>query len=93
MRVFVPNDRQKKELEGLEYWLAEIAYLKPRQTRYDPKDYADSLEKARSTVEFCFDMCDKLHIPMWVQNMVIAFVDSGRWQCEYFSDFVKEFRV
>lgn len=81
---FTPSHTQLKALEGLQYWIAELHYLK------NHKHTVHDENKARTTIEkCCFPQCDRLQIPFWVQNAVIMWAESGRYQNEYFSDFIK----
>lgn len=81
---FSATYEQKNALESLQYWIAELHYLKKHGG--DEFDF----QKARKTIELCcFPKCDRLSIPYWVQNAVIAWAENGRYEREYFSDFLR----
>lgn len=79
---FIPNMREKSELEGLKYWIEEVNFLKVR-------GYSEAeILKADASVKFCFGELDRLSVPFWVQNAVIVFAKKPEPKA-YFSDFLK----
>lgn len=64
---------QRHALEGLSYWHADLNYLYERF----PND-VHAIEKARQTIELCFDVLDRLRVPFWVQNNVLAWSEEWR---------------
>lgn len=74
MLRFTCTKEQKKQLEGLAYWIADASYIKERFGYDEPelKVCRDTLEKS------IFPELDKLNVPFWVQNAVMAWAENWR---------------
>lgn len=86
MLKYTLNQAQFDALNGLSYWIADIAYIKERCP-----DDVHAISKAQRTIsESCFPELDKLNVPFWVQNTVICYSENWRaTQSQYFTDFLK----
>lgn len=73
MLHFDATRRQSQELEGLAYWIAERSYTLERCP-----DDADDLRRADNTIRLHFDLLDRLGVPFWVQNSVMAWASDWR---------------
>lgn len=73
MLQFTATRRQSKELDGLAYWIAERSYTLERCP-----DDADDLRRADATIRLHFEVLDRLAVPFWVQNSVMAW--AGDWR-------------
>lgn len=74
MLKFIAKDREQSlALEGLAYHIADLEYMKERFGRDDAE-----LSGIRKTISLCFDQLDRLQVPFWVQNSVIAFASDWR---------------
>ena len=73
MLKFTATHEQTKELEGLAYWIADTNYMIERYGNDEPE-----LAKNRKTIDLVFDNLDRLGVPFWVQNTVIAFSEDWR---------------
>lgn len=83
---YVLTERQYHALSGLAYWIADGKYFRERNDPETLPTYHGELEKIRKTVGMCFDECDKLKIPFWVQNAVICFAEDWRRYKETYMD-------
>lgn len=90
---FVPTIKEKDILNSLEYWVAEIHWLKTR----GHSDDSPALIRARKNVDYALESIkryEKRHsrrIPNWVVNAVIAWAEAGKYQNEYFDDLINSF--
>ncbi len=80
MEMFL-NHEQYTALQGLSYWISDSAYITERFGQDDPE-----LQKVDATIRMCFDECDKLQIPFWVQNATISFGNNWRYAKEHYLD-------
>ena len=87
---FKATQKQKQALEGLAYWIADVNYIKERFGSDDPE-----LKKCDDTIQLCiFPELDALHVPFWVQNIVISWAENWRQYKEYyFSDAMKKYNI
>ncbi len=67
------NQRQRNELEGLAFHIANMAYTRERY----PEDQHVIVELDKS-IRLHFDILDSLCVPFWVQNSVICFAENWR---------------
>lgn len=67
------NLRQKNTLEGLAYRIADSAYIRERYGEGAPE-----LIENQKTIDLLFADLDRLAVPYWVQNAVIAFAADWR---------------
>jgi len=82
---FTATHEQTKELEGLAYWIADYNYISERYGQEDPE-----IKRTEKTINLVFDNLDRLGVPFWVQNTVIAFSENWRRYKEiYMSDYLK----
>lgn len=89
MLEFTANARQRKELEGLAYWIADREYIIERYGIDEPE-----LKHCNDTIRFIFDHCDALKIPFWVQNTVICFAENWRkYKSEYLTETMKKYKI
>lgn len=70
---FTCTRQQRNALEGLAYHIADSAYIKERYGANEPE-----LKGVHETISSLFNELDKLHVPFWVQNSVIAFAENWR---------------
>lgn len=70
---FTCNRQQRNALEGLAYHIADNAYIKERYGDQEPE-----LKGVHETICSLFDELDKLQVPFWVQNSVVAFAENWR---------------
>lgn len=74
MLQFKANMDQRDELEGLAYWVANENYIRETYGSDEPE-----LDRCRDTITGCiFPALDRLGVPFWVQNSVIAFSEDWR---------------
>ena len=69
----VPNIEIKNALAGLAYWVADISYIRERFGTNN-----NEFISADKSVKLCFESLDRLGVPFWVQNSVVAFADDWR---------------
>lgn len=85
MLAYTLTRDQFSALEGLSYWVADVAYMRERWGDNDPE-----LTRARATIENSFPMLDRLGVPFWVQNTVICWAEHWRnTKRQYLTDFLK----
>lgn len=90
---YVPTMEEENILHSLEYWVAEIHWLKKRGYNEDGHD----MIKARKNVDYSFDCMKRYEerhgrrIPHWAVNAVIAWAEAGRYETEYFDDLINSF--
>lgn len=72
---FICNQDQYNELSALAWKIADNAYMKER---YKADEIEIELEQNRKTLGLIFSALDKLNVPFWVQNSVIAWADNWR---------------
>lgn len=65
--------KQRDELEGLAYWIANYYYTKERFP-----DDEEELERIDKTLEFIAEKLDSLEVPFWLQNAVACFAENWR---------------
>lgn len=84
---FYANKEQRNALEGLAYWVADENYIRERFGRDDAE-----IKICHDTICKCiFPECDRLGIPFWVQNSVVAIGENWRrYKENYFSSLCKE---
>lgn len=86
---FTANAEQRRELEGLAYWIADKEYIIERWGIDEPE-----IKRCHDTIHFIFDKCDELKIPFWVQNNVICFAENWRrYKSEYLTEAMKKHRI
>ena len=66
--------KQYASLEGLAYWIAQHSYMSERYGIEDPE-----MPRIDDTIHMCFEECDVLQIPYWVQNATITFGRDWRY--------------
>lgn len=89
MLQFNANQKQRKALEGLAYWIADRAYIAERYGNDDPE-----ITTCAETIKSIFDECDRLAIPYWVQNAVIIFAENWRhYKTEYLDNVMKSRKI
>lgn len=64
---------QKKELEYLARWHADLQYIREFYGKDDPE-----CEVSRKSVEFSIRQLDKLGVPFWLQNAALYFSENWR---------------
>lgn len=84
---FSCSSEQRNALLGLAYWIADARYIEERYGSLDPE-----YSVCDKTLKQCvFPHLDRLQVPFWVQNTVIAFSDDWRrYISEYLSDYLKK---
>ncbi len=88
LKFIAKNREQSLALEGLAYHIADLEYMKERFGRDDAE-----LPGIRKTIILCFDQLDRLQVPFWVQNSVIAFAtDWRRYKGVYMIPWLKSHR-
>lgn len=81
---FKANREQRKELEGLAYWVADVNYIIERFGADDPERL-----QADKNIHLCFDALDRLGVPFWVQNSVVCFAENWRrYKSEYMDNWL-----
>ena len=81
--IYLINRVNAPLLEALAYWIADVNYLRERH----PQEKTE-IQKADASVHDMFDKLDKMRVPFWIQNSVIAFAESWR---RYKSDYIVEY--
>lgn len=71
--TFNANREQRNALDGLAYRIADIAYMKERWGKDEPE-----IQVSRDAVAGIFDDLDKMAVPFWLQNAVIAWAEDWR---------------
>lgn len=87
MLQYTLNKEQYNTLRGLAYWVADENYIRERHGASDPE-----LAVCRDTItKSIFPELDRLQVPFWVQNSVIAIAENWRqYKQRYFSELLKE---
>lgn len=67
------NREQRNALEGLAYHVADANYIIERYGADDPE-----YNTAHQNVLCSFATLDRLGVPFWVQNSVVAFAENWR---------------
>ena len=69
------TQNQLTELFSLCFWHGSMKYFIERNS---PKaDYYEAeYKRYHENIVFCFEMCDRLNVPFWVQNTVLAASDT-----------------
>ena len=67
------NTEQRKELDYLARWRADLAYITERWGKDDPET-----QVSRGCIEFSFRMLDRLQVPYWLQNVALAYGEDWR---------------
>lgn len=85
--AYVVNRSQMDALEGLAYWHADKQYL---IERYGREDARYEIEQAHNTIMGLFAALDRLAVPFWLQNVVLAFSeDWRRYKSRYLSAYLE----
>lgn len=86
MLTYTLNREQLNALDGLAYWVADLHYMREKWGADDPE-----LDIARYTIKnHCFPALDRLQVPFWVQNSVIAWAENWRrYKSEYFRQYLE----
>lgn len=85
---FICTRQQRNALEGLAYHIADSAYIKERYGNQEPE-----LKSVHESITSLFNELDKLHVPFWVQNSVIAFAENWRrYKDTYMDAYLKKER-
>lgn len=88
MLTFKCNMKQKNELEALAYNIADLQYIKIKYGSDDPE-----LIQTQKNIDLSFRLLDRLNVPFWVQNSVIAYAeDLNRYKSEYMAVWLKKNR-
>lgn len=84
---FYATKEQKSALEGLAYWVADENYIRERFGASD-----NEIQVCQKTICECiFPECDRLQIPFWVQNSIIAIAKNWRrYKENYFATLCAE---
>lgn len=70
---FRATQEQRGELEGLAYWHANLYYCYERYP-----DDVHAIEATKKSISLAFDRLDRLRVPFWVQNAVLAWSEEWR---------------
>lgn len=82
------NREQRNALEGLAYHVADVNYIIERYGAGDPE-----YNTAHQNVLCSFATLDRLGVPFWVQNSVVAFAENWRrYKSEYMSSWLLKHR-
>lgn len=68
---------QLSALEGLAYWIQELAYLQERGDKEDP-EYPHEEKRYRDTIGMIFDELDNKGVSFMLQNAVIFWAENWR---------------
>ncbi len=68
---------QLSELEGLAYWIQELAHLHERGDKEDP-EYPHDEKRCRDTISMIFEELDKKRVSFMLQNAVIFWAENWR---------------
>lgn len=71
--TFDLNMQQRRELDYLARWRADLAYITERWGKDDPET-----QVSRGCIEFAFTVLDRLHVPFWLQNAALAYGEDWR---------------
>jgi len=87
---FYYTSEQYNALSGLAYRIADNAYM---IERYGRDGASIELEENKKTISGLFDTLDRLTVPFWVQNAVIAFAeDWRRWKSRGLREWLEQNR-
>lgn len=71
--TFTATIEQRRVLQGLAYWIADINYISERYGHDVPE-----ITECDRTIKSLFDELDALNVPFWVQNSVICWAENWR---------------
>ena len=85
--AYTLNREQLNTLEGLAHWHADKQYL---LERYGREEARHEIEQAHQSIISLFASLDRLGVPYWLQNVVLAFSeDWRRYKARYLSSYLE----
>lgn len=83
--IFTATREQSTALAALAYHVADCNYITERYGTLDPEAH-----KADANVKATFRDLDKLEVPFWVQNTIVAFAtDWRRYKSVYMDSYLR----
>lgn len=83
--IFTATREQSTALAALAYHVADYYYISERYGSSDPEAH-----KADANVKDMFNTLDRLEVPFWVQNAVVAFATNWRrYKSVYMNSYLK----
>ena len=83
--IFTATREQSTALAALAYHVADYYYISERYGASDPEAH-----KADVNVKATFRDLDKLEVPFWVQNTIVAFAtDWRRYKSVYMDSYLR----
>lgn len=83
--IFTATREQSTALAALAYYVADYYYVSERYGSSDPE-----AREADANVKATFRDLDKLEVPFWVQNTIVAYAqDWRRYKSVYMNSYLK----